>query len=55
MSAPQWKATLAKQSVTLIYTKLIEFAVMHLKTIDVISPRGFVQEVVKGQHASDTP
>lgn len=38
---------------TIIYTKLTEFAVMHLKAIHVISPRGFVQEVVKGHHASD--
>lgn len=55
MSAPQWKATLVKQPMTIIYAKLIEFAVMHLKTIHVISPKGFVQEAVKGQHASDTP
>lgn len=55
MSAPQWKAILVKQSMTIIYTKLTEFAVMHLKTIHVVSTRGFVQEVVKGQHASDTP
>lgn len=53
MSALQWKAALVKQPMTIIYTKLREFAVMRLKTIHVISPRSFVQEVVKGQRASD--
>lgn len=56
MSALQWKANLVKQSMAIIYTKLScdVFEGMYLKTIRVISPRSFVQEVVKG-HASDTP
>lgn len=53
VSVPQWKATLVKQSTTIIYTKLTEFALMHLKTIHVISPRRFTQEVAKEQNVSD--
>jgi len=54
MSAPQWKATLVKQFITIIiYTKLTDFALTHLKTIHVISPGNFAQQVAKGQHAHD--
>lgn len=53
VSAPQWKVTLVKRSMTIIYTKLTEFALICLKIVHVISPRSFAQEVAEGQRASD--
>lgn len=53
VSAPQWKATLVKRSMTIIYTKLMEFALICLKNIHMMSPRSLAQELVKGRHASD--